>query len=93
MTVTFIRPTGCPAGIDPINWRKALETRIERQAAILSALVDALDAMDGDCDLEANGDAEPWLGWAASGATADRNDLELDAPERYLRAINLHEVP
>lgn len=55
MNAPFLRPIGCPAGVDPAEWRKALVDRIEQQAAILSALVDALDLMDGDADFE------PWL--------------------------------
>ena len=56
MNAPFLRPVGCPVGVEPVEWRKALLARIEDQAAVLSALVDALDAMDGDAD------AEPWLG-------------------------------
>lgn len=67
MNVPFLRPRGCPLGIDPADWRRALEQRIDQHAAVLSTLIDALDAMDGDCDLEANGDEEPWLGWIGNG--------------------------
>ena len=67
MTLALVRPRGCPLGSHPANWRRALVERIDRQAAILSTLIDALDAMDGDCDFEANGDAEPWLGWIGNG--------------------------
>jgi hypothetical protein len=56
MNVPFLRPRGCPVGIDPSDWRKALEQRIDQHAAALSTLIDALDAMDGECD------REPWLG-------------------------------
>ena len=56
MNAPFLRPAGCPYGIHPADWRNALVERIERQAAVLTALVDALDAMEGDAD------CEPWLG-------------------------------
>ncbi|WP_375450598.1 hypothetical protein [uncultured Devosia sp.] len=38
--------------MDPREWRQALSERIERQAAVLSALIEALDVMEGDADLE-----------------------------------------
>ena len=80
MNVPFLRPRGCPGGIDPSDWRKALAERIDRHAAILSNLIDALDAMDGDYDLEANGDEEPWLGWIGNGPGQyqSNDDREVD---------------
>ncbi|WP_108462262.1 hypothetical protein [Devosia naphthalenivorans] len=91
MNVPFLRPHGCPSGLDPSDWRKALAERIDRHAAILSNLIDALDAMDGDCDLEANGDAEPWLGWTAGMGHANTLDLEInDQDEATLSIINTH---
>ncbi|KKC34596.1 hypothetical protein [Devosia psychrophila] len=56
MNAAFLRPAGCPCGIASADWRNALLERIESQAAVLTALVDALDAMEGDAD------CEPWLG-------------------------------
>lgn len=50
-----LRPIGCPAGIDPRDWREALVNRIDQHAASLTALLAILDQMDGDADLE------PWL--------------------------------
>jgi hypothetical protein len=93
----YLTPLGCPPGIQPSEWRAVLLERIDQQAAILSALVDALDLMDGDCDLEANGDAEPWLGWLGNGAGSHRwdgrDDLEIDDPDsRYrLPIVDLRE--
>lgn len=80
MNVPFLRPRGCPGGIDPAAWRRALEERIDQHAAVLSTLIDALDAMDGDCDLEANGDEEPWLGWIGNGPGQyqSHDDREVD---------------
>ncbi len=78
MKTRALRPQGCPRGVAPHEWRAALMERIDRQAAILSTLIDALDAMDGDCDVEHNGDAEPWLGWCLNGALANHYDLEID---------------
>jgi hypothetical protein len=71
-----LRPVACPFGVEPAAWRKALVARIDQQAAVLSALIDALDAMDGDCDLEANADDEPWLGWCKGGGGGNSVDLE-----------------
>ncbi|MDB5614889.1 MAG: hypothetical protein JWQ22_2542 [Devosia sp.] len=80
MNAPFLRPAGCPYGIAPADWRNALVERIEQQAAVLTALVDTLDAMEGDAD------CEPWLGaneptgsaigqmhWS-SGASDNRED-------------------
>lgn len=52
MNAPFLRPSGCPQGVEPAEWRKALVARIDRQAAVLSALIEALDVMEGDADLE-----------------------------------------
>lgn len=35
-----------------------------------------LDLLDGDCDAEDDGAAEPWLGWTKSGAIGNLLDLE-----------------
>lgn len=43
-------------GVDPAEWRRALSDRIDQMAAAMSHLIEALDAMDGDADLEHNGD-------------------------------------
>ena len=44
------------------EFRTALEERIEAHANALERLIAALDAIDGDPDLESNGDLEPSLG-------------------------------
>jgi len=45
--------------------------------AELDRLIGLLDEIDGDPDLEANGDeAEPWLGWTRSGSFGDTEDRE-----------------
>jgi hypothetical protein len=76
----LLRPAGCPIGVKPAEWRRALEQRIDQHAAVLSTLIDALDAMDGDCDLEVGGDEEPWLGWIGSGPSQYQSidDREID---------------
>ena len=61
MNAPFLRPRGCPAGVDAMSWRKALSARIEELLASADVLIDALDAMDGDPD------REPFLGAAESG--------------------------
>lgn len=48
-----------------------------RAEAMIEELIDILDALDGDPDLEANGDEEPWLGWTAGMGIGDRADLEI----------------
>jgi hypothetical protein len=78
-----LRPYGCPPGIDAATWRKAVARRIERHLALVSALVAALDVVDGDADLEDAGDAEPLLGWPNAGQRiteemADDEDREID---------------
>lgn len=40
MNSLFLRPSGCPYGVDPRDWRIAV---VERQANSQSALIDALD--------------------------------------------------
>jgi hypothetical protein len=52
----FLRPRGCPIGIDLATWREAIATRLEQLSEAMAALVAALDQMDGDADFELNGD-------------------------------------
>ena len=70
-----LRPIGCPPGLDPVRWRKALAKRIERHQAAADALIAALDAMDGDADLEPSLGAPEIIlpsGWGF-GCLIDRN--------------------
>lgn len=62
----------------------AMRARLE---ATIDALVELLDAVDGEPDLEPDADAEPWLGWhytddgetiAAGPAGDDREDDDGD---------------
>jgi len=80
MNLPFLRPRGRPIGVDTAEWRKALEQRIDQHAAVLSTLIEALDAMDGDCDLEVGGDDESWLGWIGNGPSQYQSidDREID---------------
>lgn len=80
MNIPMLRPAGCLAGVQPHEWLAALAERIDRHAAILSHLIDALDAMDGDCDVEIDGDLEPWLGWVGTGPSQYQSidDREVD---------------
>lgn len=50
----------------------------ERLEALIEAAIAALDELDGDCDREDDGTAQPWLGWTKTGAIGGRFDLELD---------------
>jgi hypothetical protein len=43
---------------------------------LIDFLIDYLDTLDSDPDLEDGGDAEPWLGWLASGAIGGVSDCE-----------------
>jgi hypothetical protein len=52
MNAPFLRPTGCPMGVDPVQWRRAVQARIEQHADALAVLIDALDQMDVDPDYE-----------------------------------------
>lgn len=64
MNAPFLRPHGCPIGVDPVMWRKAIEARIETLQDVIATLIAALDLMDIDEDLE------PSLA-GVSGATDD----------------------
>ena len=52
----LVAPSGCPSGVDPSAWRKALAERIEQLRDAEAALIDALDSMEPDPDLEEAGD-------------------------------------
>jgi hypothetical protein len=57
MTNTLsLAPVGCPKGVVPHEWRKAVAARIDALADQMTALIEALDQMDGDADLEPAGD-------------------------------------
>ena len=55
----------CTSGADPIEWREAVEARIEQLHDALLSLIATLDILDGDTDLE------PWLAGAV-GTDGDR---------------------
>lgn len=50
----------------------------ERLEALIETALAVLDELDGDCDLEHNGDLEPSLGWTRGGGIGNRFDLEDD---------------
>lgn len=79
-------PTGCPEGVEPHLWRKALSQRVETHLALATALLNLLDDMSGDCDLEENGDLEPSLAGSNHRGEYDleRDDSDL---EPWLGAI------
>lgn len=52
MNAPFLRPYGCPIGIDPVAWRAAVAARIEQLQDAMATLIAALDLMDVDEDLE-----------------------------------------
>lgn len=72
-----LRPKGCPPGVDPARWRKAVAKRIERHHAAADALIAALDAMDGDADLEPSLAGFDGLGDDREGDDADNPAGEL----------------
>lgn len=74
MNAPFLRPRGCPIGVDPVTWRQAVEARIEQLHDTTIALIAALDEMESDPDLEDGADDEPSIGVTYAGGT----DLELD---------------
>ncbi|WP_156460492.1 hypothetical protein [Devosia sp. Root635] len=51
-------------------------THRERLEALIEDAIALLDELDGDCDREDDGTAEPWLGWTRQGAIGNRLDLE-----------------
>ena len=53
-----LRPKGCPPGIDPAEWRQAIAKRIEQHRDAEQALIEALDAVEVDPDIEADGTEE-----------------------------------
>jgi len=66
----FLRPLACPPGIDPDEWRDVIAARIGQLHDAMQALIAALDAMDGDPDLE------PSL-----GVRGDDRERDLDSDE------------
>ena len=80
-----LKPLGAPQGVDPKEWRKAIETRLNELLDASMALITALDLMEvdpdleepgdlelDDCDDEAGGDEEPYLAGAASDLEDDQ---------------------
>ena len=100
MNAPFFRPQGCPVGVDPAEWRKAVAERIEQMQDAMLALIEALDLMDGDPDLEAE-PLESSLGSSAvllpDGTLADDvecdnsdNEYSLGWPVRHNQTILSH---
>jgi hypothetical protein len=56
--VANMRPAGCPSGIDPAAWRRAIEARAETLLDMVAALMATLDQMDGDAEAEVDTDDE-----------------------------------
>ncbi|MDG4908414.1 hypothetical protein P9228_18470 [Mesorhizobium sp. WSM4898] len=86
-----LKPYGVPDGLDPREWRIAVQRRVNELLDQSMALITALDVMEADSeDLEDGADAEPSLGWTArggqsflagtapNGSPCDTIDLELD---------------
>lgn len=70
---------GCPEGVEPRQWRKALKARVQQHLGVVTSLLRLLDDMDGDFDLEDGGDLEPSLGAAGVYLNGSfESDLELD---------------
>lgn len=72
MTI-HIQPHAMPAGMDPTQWRAAIEERIEDLMNRTAALITALDGIDMDSDFELER-GEPWLGWPEQGPQALAKD-------------------
>ena len=84
MNAPFLRPAGCPAGVDPSEWRQAISDRIEQMAAAMMNLIDALDVMEGDADFEPTGDELDLSapeGWHPFDSTLLDDSEEADEPE------------
>lgn len=79
--ITAIAPIGCPQGVRPEDWRRAIVGRIEALADQMFILVTILDQMDGDVDFE------PSLSWGDAGPEAlnmlanDDREMDLDSEE------------
>lgn len=58
-----LQPAAIPKGIDPQEWRRAIEARLNELLDQSLALITALDMMEVDPDFEPDTDGEPWLGW------------------------------
>jgi len=58
MNAPFLRPAGCPVGVDPRNWRAAVESRVDELLSAAALLLAFLDRMDGDTDLEPDDENE-----------------------------------
>ncbi|AZO75034.1 MAG: hypothetical protein E5V92_01890 [Mesorhizobium sp.] len=66
--ITSLQPFGIPDGLDPREWRIAVQRRVDELLDQSMALITALDIMEADSeDLEDGADAEPWLGWTDRG--------------------------
>jgi hypothetical protein len=59
MPAAAITPAGMPAGMDPADWRRAVEARIEDLLDASWRLMDALNSMEVDPDLEPDDEGEP----------------------------------
>ncbi len=70
-----LKPMGMPQGMDPKEWRQAVEARLNELLDRSMALITALDLMEVDPDLEEPGDLEHSRGPGASGGGTD---LEMD---------------
>ncbi|TIQ05740.1 hypothetical protein [Mesorhizobium sp.] len=69
--ITSLQPFGIPDGLDPREWRIAVQQRVDELLDQSMALITALDLMEADAeDLEDGADAEPWLGWTDRGPQA-----------------------
>lgn len=70
------KPTGMPKGVNPQEWRQAIEARVDELLDQSFALIAALDMMEIDPDFEANGDDEYTLAGADSDRELDNSDYE-----------------
>ncbi|BCH32662.1 hypothetical protein MesoLjLc_45920 [Mesorhizobium sp. L-8-10] len=64
----LLKPYGCPAGIAPHEWRRAVEIRLEELLDQSMALITALDMMEVDADFE------PYLAGTGGDDREDENE-------------------
>ena len=78
----MLKPFGAPKGVDPLEWRKSVEARLNDLLDRAMSLITALDMMEVDPDLEETGDDEPSLGWTERGLAALTKDVPQDDREQ-----------
>lgn len=76
--IIHLSPLGCPKGVNPLEWRKAIKKRLDAILDEAQFLIDTLDEMTPDPDLEPDSDGEPLLGWPGHGSVNNAMTLDDD---------------